>query len=165
MISVRPAGHLAGQMILQQNLNAVIFLDTVNMISAWWYYSLSFTHSYYFQCPWVQNLKVTGVWNGFNWNPIEFKLCWIVKPIKMIMNVSPFFLNFLHAFKGDNWHISSSGFLKKVCFFSDTTEVRSFNHCMIITLLWVCLFIVGLMTLTLFQGHRLIVVCSSLNFV
>ena len=37
--------------------------------------------------------------------------------------------------------------------FLDTIEARSFKLCMIITLLGVYIVIVGLMTLTLFQGH------------
>ena len=43
---------------------------------------------------------------------------------------------------------------KYVAFISDTAKARSFKLCMIIILLGVYIFIVGLMTLTLFQGHR-----------
>ena len=38
-------------------------------------------------------------------------------------------------------------------FFLDTVYVRSFKLCMITTILGVYIFIVGLMTFTLFQGH------------
>ena len=41
-----------------------------------------------------------------------------------------------------------------VGFFMDTVEARSFKLCMIITLLGVYIIMIGLMTLTLFQGNR-----------
>ena len=41
-----------------------------------------------------------------------------------------------------------------LAFSSDTIKARSFKLCMIIALLWVYIFIEGLMTLALFQGHR-----------
>ena len=37
---------------------------------------------------------------------------------------------------------------------SDTFKAKSFKCCMILTLLGVCIFIVGLITFTFFQGHR-----------
>ena len=39
-------------------------------------------------------------------------------------------------------------------FFRDTVQARFFKLCFIITLLWVCQFIPGFVTLTVFQGHR-----------
>ena len=41
-----------------------------------------------------------------------------------------------------------------LAFLVDTVQGRSCKHCVIMTLLGVYTFIVGLMTLTLFQGHR-----------
>ena len=40
------------------------------------------------------------------------------------------------------------------CFFLDTIKVRSFKLCMIINFIGLYIFALGLMTLTLFQGHR-----------
>ena len=57
-------------------------------------------------------------------------------------------------FKGDNGHISLFDFFFfKRCLFFQTVKARSFNFGMIITLFGVYIFIVGLMTLTLLQGH------------
>ena len=65
------------------------------------------------------------------------------------------FVWFWQMFKGDNWCISSFwGERKKVGFFSNTLKVRSSKLCMVITLFGVYVVIVGLMTLTLFQGQR-----------
>ena len=58
-----------------------------------------------------------------------------------------------HVFKRDNWHFSSFDKNFHVAFSSDTVEARSLKLCMIMTLLGDYIFIVGLMTLTLFQGH------------
>ena len=47
--------------------------------------------------------------------------------------------------------------LKKTCnvdFFLNTIKARSFKCCMIITLFGVYIVILGLMNLTLFQGHK-----------
>ena len=43
---------------------------------------------------------------------------------------------------------------RRTAFFSGTLQARSFKHSMIIKLLGVYVFIVGLVILTLFQGHR-----------
>ena len=42
----------------------------------------------------------------------------------------------------------------KVAVFLDTFKARSLKLCLIITLLGVCIFTEGLMTLTVFQDHR-----------
>ena len=63
------------------------------------------------------------------------------------MNVSPFLREIINIFP----------LLKKnfdVGFFSRTIQARSFKLCMIITSLGVYIVILGLMTLTLIQGHR-----------
>ena len=41
-----------------------------------------------------------------------------------------------------------------LAFFSDVIKARSFKLCMVVTLLWIYIVIVSLMTLTLFQGYR-----------
>ena len=45
--------------------------------------------------------------------------------------------------------------------FSDTSKARSFKLHMITTLLWVYSVILGLMTLTLFQGRMCVINCKS----
>ena len=62
--------------------------------------------------------------------------------------------------KGDNWHTSS--FEKKVCFFLDTIKARFFKLCLLITLLGIYVVILGVVTLSVFQGHRCVrnIICK-----
>ena len=85
--------------------------------------------------------------------PVKFKLCTIVVYVRQIKNI-PLFFSFLffHLFKGDNSpHLRKNSTL---AFFLDTITARSLKLCMVMTLLRVYIFILGLMTLILFQDHR-----------
>ena len=77
--------------------------------------------------------------------------CWLRLLDDAYTTVFCFFFKFSNMFKGDNWQISS---LKKVTCLSDTVKARFFKLIVITTMLGVYIFTVGLMTLTLFQGHR-----------
>ena len=84
--------------------------------------------------------------------PIELKLCRIVKYTKQVMNI-PLFLTFAHILGRQLtcfmiWQNFIIGYI------TDTVQVRICKLCVIITLLGVSQFIPGLMTLALFQGHR-----------
>ena len=186
LISVR-AVQLAGcpankVSICGKNFNVVIFSDTINMINVKLYKLLLLTElcpSYHFQWLWSY-FKVTAVSNRFNWKfniLIHFSWNFVQLLIKSSRSWTYYYFLLLNMFKGDNWNISS--FEKKnfiVGFFSDTIKARSFKICMFIILFGVYIAIVGLMTLTLFQGHRCvrnltancvfwILVLCSLNFV
>ena len=123
---------------------------------AWWYYLLSFTCSYHIHWVWLY-LKLTAVSIFFTENCMflsKFKLHKIVKYVKMIMNISLFWRSLV--FKGDKTGIWSFWKEKKknVYFFPDTITARFFKLRMIITLFGIYIVFLGLMTLTLFQGHR-----------
>ena len=68
------------------------------------------------------------------------------------MNI-PLFLT-SHVSKGDNWHVSWFCQNLIACFFMDTVWGKSSKLWMILTLLGAYRFILGLMTLALFQGNR-----------
>ena len=67
MISVRPGGWpcvLCGKLSKRCDFFRHYKYRVSNF--AWWLYSLSFTHLYYFQWPWFY-FKVTAVSNDFKW--------------------------------------------------------------------------------------------------
>ena len=66
------------------------------------------------------------------------------------MNMSPFCRS--HIFKGDNFYLSSFKPFH-AGFFSDTSNAGYFKLCMLITFFGRHIIILGLKTLTLFQGH------------
>ena len=87
--------------------------------------------------------------------PTQLKLCTIVDYIKKIMNIPLFFYFCTYSIEV----IDIFPCLKKifnVSFFFDSIKARSFKLCIIITLLWLYIVLVGLVTLTLFQGHRFV---------
>ena len=105
---------------------------------------------------------------------IKLKPHWIVQYIKFVMYVSSFLMMY-------SWEIIDTfPQLKKynIDIFMDTMKPTSFKLYMITTLLGIYIVILGLMTLTLFQGHKcvrmnistancmfLILVMCSLNMV
>ena len=84
--------------------------------------------------------------------PLKLKLCRIGKHFMYSMNIPLFFLLFFVHYFGI-WIITLA--------FLDSVKVRFLKRCMIITLLGVCRFIPGLMTLILFQGRSH--VCQNIN--
>ena len=92
---------------------------------------------------------------------IMLKLCTIVDYVHWSKNI-PHFL-FSHMFKRDNWHLKQKQKNFNVGVYSDTIKARSFKLCVIITLLGVYIVIIGLMTLTWFQGHKCVrnIICKS----
>ena len=123
-------------------------------------------HPDHFQWPWLY-FKVTAVSNSFQWEFYLFKwLSWNFVWLSITSSRSWIYhyFWFSHMFMGDHWHISSIEKKNQhfdTAFFSDTVKMRSSKLCMIITLLEVYIFIVDLMTLTLFQGHRSVVNIKS----
>ena len=114
---------------------------------AWWY-SLTFTHSYHFQWPWLyfyysvlffMYFKVTAVSDSFDWKffvlmEVETLYnCWLCQVVHEHTNVFKFctcwreIIDIFPCFKKKNPAILPS--------FSDTVIARSFKLCMIITLL------------------------------
>ena len=136
-----------------KNLNLVIFLHTINMISVKFCVMIMLIELYLFipfQRPWLY-FKVTAVSNSFNWKfyvliQLSWNLAWLLITTSILWI---YYFWFSHMFKGENWHISSFEKNSNVGFFSDTIEARSFKLCMIITLHCHSRF----MTLTLLQGH------------
>ena len=122
---------------------------------AWWYNSLSFTHSYHFQWPRL-HLNVTAVSNGFNWKfYVLIRLGWNFVQL-LIMSSRSWICTVLSFAHVQGRLLTIFLFEKKsfiIRFFSDIIKARFFKLCLIITLLGVYIVIVGLMTLTLFQGH------------
>ena len=83
---------------------------------------------------------------------IKLKLCTLVDDVKEVMNISLFFY-----FPTCSRKTVDISFLEKnplILPFSRSPKVRSIKLCSVKTFLRVYLFIEGLMTLTLFQGHR-----------
>ena len=107
-------------------------------------------------CIWLY-FKVTALSNCFNWKySVHIQLSWNCVWL-LIMSSRSWIYNhfwFLQVFKGDSWHISLFEKNFRVGFFSDAIETSSFKFCVIISLLGVYIVVIGLMTLTLFQGHR-----------
>ena len=116
-------------------------------------------HSYHFQWPWLY-FKVTAVSDSLYWEfYVLIQLCWNFEWLLITSSRSWAHLCFLflRVFKGGSRHIAlykENHTHFNIDFFSDTVKARSFKLCLIITLLEVYIFIVGLMTLTLFQGRR-----------
>ena len=125
---------------------------------AWWWYSLSFTHSYHSQWRWLY-FKVTAVSNIFYW---KFCSYWINLKFwgLLIMSCRSWIYHFLNSPPPPpcSREITFRRFRKNfnIAFFLDTVKARSFKLCMIITLLGVYIFIIGLMTMILFQSHRFV---------
>ena len=117
-----------------------------------------FTNLYYlhhFQLPWFY-FKVWAVSDSFNWKCYVL-LSWNFVRLLITWSKSStcHYIRLSYMFTGDNWHASS--FEKNntfdFVFLSDSVKEKSFKLCMIITLLWVYIFIAGLF-LILFLDHR-----------
>ena len=103
-------------------------------------------------------------------HPVKLKLCWIVKPVKQIRNI-PLFLFYFHTHPREVIQIVLGCKKKKeknlnIGLFSNIIKVRPFKLCIVITLLGVYIVILGLMTLTLFQGHMCVrhIICKFCCF-
>ena len=129
--SVRPAGQLS---VYGKNFNVGIFLDFMNMTSDFplWWYSLSFTHLYHFQWPWLY-FKVTVVSHSFNW------ICSVLIRLSWLRQVDHEY-NTIFEFRTRSREITDT-FLDWLNFnielFSETVNARSFKVCLINTLLGV----------------------------
>ena len=99
--------------------------------------------------------------NSFNWKFYIFiRLSGNVIGLLITWSTSSLYMKYIITFFDSCMYSRETTdifpYLKKtnfnVGFFSDMIKARSFKLCMIITLLQVCFVILGLMTLTLFQG-------------
>ena len=93
---------------------------------------------------------------------IKLKLYRIVKYIRQVMDV---LLLLTFAFiQGDNWRVLWFDRNFIVSFFKDTVQARFFKLYIIKTLPGLYQFIPGLITLTLFQGHRCVRILNCKSF-
>ena len=105
--------------------------------------------------------------NSFNWKfYVHIQLSWNF--VRLLITSSRLWIYhyfwFSHMFKGDNWHISWFG--KKKMLFSQTPLKQDLSNFARLSLLGVDIVILGLMTLTLFQGHRCVrnITCKNCMF-
>ena len=66
------------------------------------------------------------------------------------------FVGLWWLFKGNNWQISLLNQNFTVCIFLDAVSARSFNICMIVTLIELFPFVISLLTMTLVQDHTFV---------
>ena len=109
----------------------------------WWYYTLSFTCSLYYQWT-LHYFKVTASLNNCNWGFYVFiRLSWnfvgLVSTSSRSWRYNCCWLS--HIFKWDNWRAFWFHRNFIVGFFTNTVQARFFKFCIIITLLWVYQFI------------------------
>ena len=114
------------------------------------------------QWPWLFNfkLKVTAMSNGFNWK--FYILIWLwwnyVWLLIILCQVDHEYTTIIDFCRCSREILTHFLIWKKnplnVVFFSDTVIMRFFKLCIVMNLLGVYIFIVGLVTFTLFQGHR-----------
>ena len=143
----------AGGMIVQhsKSFNDAIFSDTINAINVKRCMMTLLIELYLF-IPRSVTLTIfqghSGVSKICTWK------CFVLIRYKQIMKESPF-LTIAHI----RGRYDIFPHLKKkktfnIGVFSDTIKAKSFKLCIIITLLGVYIVFQGLMTLTLYQGHR-----------
>ena len=122
----------------------------------WLYYSLSCTCSNHIH--WSSTyFKFTAVSNSFKLKfYVRIWLSWNIIGLLIMSSRSWMYQLFwwLHICKGNNWHISPLKKKVKAGFVLGTIKARSFKLCMIIAFLGFDIVMVGLLTLTLIQGHR-----------
>ena len=142
---------------LVENLYTGIFADTINVINVKLCMIALLFELYLFTPPSViwPYFKVTAVSNSFN-----RKFC---VPIRLGWN----FVGLSNT-SSKSWiyHYFWLSLIRKcnLGFFSDTVELQFSKLCMILILLRVYHFIPGMMTLTLFQGHKFVRIMNCKHF-
>ena len=158
---------------LVKHFNIWIFSDTINLINVKLCMMVLHIERYLFI-----TLSVTlTVYQGhvsikqFNWKfyVLIIRLVWLIWNFVGLLSTSSrswiyHYFWLLHTFKRNNWSVSGVDKKKFHWLFHEHCQARFFKLCIIITLLGVYQFILGLMTLILFQGHKCVRIINCKSF-